>query len=133
MASLSVGIIFSILSLDGKFFGLSIRNMLLRSVNSLCFLHYPSQVKRGRSLEILYWGLFKNAWRSVCVCLSPHSPPTSVKVEAWKLACIILTWMTPKTHLLNYRLHTKKINLNDCLKDWRICIRGCHGQSSHTN
>jgi len=57
---------------------------------------YPSRAKQGSSLEIFYRDLFKNAWRPVCVCLSPHSPPTLVKLEAWKLACIILTWMAPQ-------------------------------------
>jgi len=46
--------------------------------------------KQERSLEILYRDLFKNAWHPVSVRLSPHSPPTPVKLEAWKLACIIL-------------------------------------------
>jgi len=50
--------------------------------------NYPSRVKRGGSLKF-------------CIvmshfCMSPHSPPTSVKLEAWKLACIILTRMAQK-------------------------------------
>jgi len=59
----------------------------------------PSQAKLGRSLEILYRDLFNNASHPVCVCLSPHSPPTPVKLEAWKLACIIFTLMAPKLQI----------------------------------
>jgi len=32
----------------------------------------------------------------LCVLPAPHSPPTPVELEAWNLACIILTWMPPK-------------------------------------
>jgi len=42
-------------------------------------MFYPSQAKRGRSLEILYRELFQNALRPVSVRLSPNSPPTPVK------------------------------------------------------
>jgi len=38
------------------------------------FSNFLSRAKRGRSLEILYRDLFKNAWHPICICLSPHSP-----------------------------------------------------------
>jgi len=56
---------------------------------------YQSQ---GMSLEILHRDLFTNAWHHMSVCLSPHSPPAQVKVEAWKLVCTILTWMAQKLY-----------------------------------
>jgi len=72
-------------------------NNLQMSTYFFCLTgNHPSHVKRGRSLEILHRDLFKNAWRPVCVHLSPPPPHTPVKLEAWKLACIILTWIAPK-------------------------------------
>jgi len=46
---------------------------------------YPSQEKWGRSLEILYKDLFKNAWRPVCVCLSTSFSSHTSKVRVLKI------------------------------------------------
>jgi len=41
------------------------RNFLILANDDFSF--YPSQVKRGKSLELLYGDLFKNAWRPICI------------------------------------------------------------------
>jgi len=62
----------------------------------LQMISLAKQSKVG-SFEILYRDLFKNGWLLVSVRLSPHSPPTPMKLETWKLVCIILTWIAPKS------------------------------------
>jgi len=58
-------------------------------------LIYPSRAKQGRSIEILYRDLFKNAWCPVCVSQSVTSSSSHTSeakgLKIGMLACIILT------------------------------------------
>jgi len=58
--------------------------------------------------------------RHASVRLSPHFPLIPVELEAWKLACIFLTWMAPK-----FTLHFIAENSALC-KNWTSWITREH-------